>query len=87
MGNNRIVATSRPEEKRSVGRPRHKWTDNVSSDVLGLGVATDSLRWNSLFVAMSISSWEDVISPWFAIALQNSYLKTIITSKFKNPHK
>lgn len=54
-----IGATSKPGEKRSVGRPQRRWRYNVSSDVHGLGVAdewvevvADRLRWRGRLTAV-----------------------------------
>jgi hypothetical protein len=63
MGEKRNVyrlLVGKPERKRLLGRPRHRWTDNVKMDLLeiGLGVvdwiglAEDRYRWRALVNAV-----------------------------------
>ena len=50
------VLVGRPEGKRPLGRPRHRWEDNIKMDLqeVGLGVmdwielAQDRVRWRAL---------------------------------------
>jgi len=37
------VLVGRPEGKRSLGRPRHRWEDNVNIDVRDIGI--DGTNW------------------------------------------
>jgi hypothetical protein len=32
------VSVGRPEGKRPLGRPRHRWEDNIKMDVRGIGI-------------------------------------------------
>jgi hypothetical protein len=59
MGENRNVyrlLVGTPEGKRSVGRPRRRWIDNIKMDLLEIGVnvvdwiglAQDRYRWRAL---------------------------------------
>jgi hypothetical protein len=46
----------KPEGKRPLGRPRHRWIDNIKMDLLGIGLnvvdwiglAQDRYRWRAL---------------------------------------
>jgi hypothetical protein len=59
MGEKRNVyrlLVRKPEGKRPLGRPRHKWIDNIKMDVLEIvlsvvdwiGLAQDRYRWRAL---------------------------------------
>ena len=63
MGEERVVyrvLVGKPEEKRSLGRPRRRWVDNVRMDlqVVGcrymvwIGLAQDRDRWRTLVSAV-----------------------------------
>jgi hypothetical protein len=56
MGKKRNVyrlLVGKPERKRPLGRPRHRWIDNIKMDLLeiglnvvdGIGLAQDRYRW------------------------------------------
>jgi hypothetical protein len=50
------LLVGKPEGKRPLGRPRHRWIDNFKMDLLGIGLsivhwiglAQDSYRWRTL---------------------------------------
>jgi len=54
------MLVGRPEEKRPLGRPRHRWEDNIKMDLQEVGwggmgwiaVAQDSDRWCTLVNAV-----------------------------------
>ena len=54
------VLVGKPEGKRSLGRPRHRWMDNIRMDLQGvgcryvdwIGVAQDRDRWRTLLSAV-----------------------------------
>jgi hypothetical protein len=59
MGEKRNVyrlLVGKPEGKRQLGRPRHKWIDNIKMDLLEIGrsvvdwigLAQDRYRWRAL---------------------------------------
>jgi hypothetical protein len=59
MGEKRNVyrlLVEKPEGKRCIGRPRHRWTDNIKRDLLEIGfggvdwigLAQDRYRWRAL---------------------------------------
>jgi hypothetical protein len=59
MGEKRSVyrlLVGEPEGKRPLGRPRHRWTDNIKMDLLEIGLsvldwiglARDRYRWRAL---------------------------------------
>jgi hypothetical protein len=59
MGGKRNVyrlLVGKPEGKRPLGRPRHRWIDNINMDLLGIGLsvvdwigmAQDRYRWRAL---------------------------------------
>jgi hypothetical protein len=63
MGEKRNVhrlLVGKPEGKRSLGRPRHRWIDNIKMDLLEIGlgvvdwigVAQDRCRWRALVNAV-----------------------------------
>jgi hypothetical protein len=63
MGEKRNVyrlLVGKPEGKRPVGRPRHRWIDNIKMDLLEIGLggvdwiglAQDSHRWRALVNAV-----------------------------------
>jgi hypothetical protein len=68
MGGKRNVYRSlvgKPEGKRPLGRPRHRWIDNINIDLLQIGLsvedwtclAQDRYRWRALVNAvMNIQS-------------------------------
>ena len=40
------VLVEKPKEKRQLGRPRHRWEDNIKMDIQGVrGVAWTRLIW------------------------------------------
>jgi hypothetical protein len=61
----------KPEVKRSLGRPRHRWEDNIKTDLTEIGfegvnwihLAQDRYQWQAL-VSM-------VVNLWFPINLGN----------------
>jgi hypothetical protein len=50
------LLVGKPEGKRSLGRPRHRWIDNIKMDLLEIGLrvvdwiglAQDRYRWRAL---------------------------------------
>jgi len=63
MGDRRVifrVLVGKPEGKRSLGRPRHRWEDNIKMDLQELGcggmdwieLAQDRDRWRALVNAV-----------------------------------
>jgi hypothetical protein len=50
------ILVGKPEGKRPLGRPRHRWMDNIKMDVLEIGLnvmdwiglAQDRYRWRAL---------------------------------------
>ena len=54
------ILVGKPEEKRPLGRPRHKWEDNIKMDLQKLGcrgmdwieLASDIDRWRTLVTAV-----------------------------------
>jgi hypothetical protein len=50
------LLVGKPEGKRPLGRPRHRWIDNIKTDILDIGVsvvdwiglAKDRYRWRAL---------------------------------------
>jgi len=54
------VLVGKPEEKRSLGRPRHRWDDNIKMDLQEVGcagvdwieLAQDRDRWPALVTAV-----------------------------------
>jgi hypothetical protein len=50
------LLVGKPEGKRPLGRPRHRWTDNIKMDLLEIGLsvvdwidlAQDTYRWRAL---------------------------------------
>jgi hypothetical protein len=74
MGEKRNVyrlLVGKPEGKRPLGRPRHRWIDNIKMDLLEIGVsvvdwiglAQDRYRWRALLKKSnepsgSIKCWE-----------------------------
>ena len=56
MGEDRGVQRGKPEEKRPLGRPRHRWEDNIKMDLQEVGggrgdrmeLAQDRDRWRAL---------------------------------------
>jgi hypothetical protein len=50
----------KPEGKRPLGRPRHRWVDNINMDLLGIGwggvdwigLAQDRNKWRALVNAV-----------------------------------
>jgi hypothetical protein len=65
------LLVGKPEGKRPLGRPRHRWIDNIKMDLLELGVsvvdwiglAQDRYRWRALCElgnepSGSIKCWE-----------------------------
>jgi hypothetical protein len=63
MGEKRNVyrlLVRKPEGKRSLGKPRHRWTDNIKMDLLEIGLsvvnwiglAQDRYRWRALVNAV-----------------------------------
>jgi hypothetical protein len=70
MGEKRNVyrlLVGKPEGKRSLGRPRRTWMDNIKMDLLEMGLsvvdwiglAQDRYRWRALVNSvMSIKCWE-----------------------------
>ena len=52
------VLVGKPEGKRSLGRPRHRWEDNIKKDLQEVGggcgdwmeLALDRDRWRALWV-------------------------------------
>jgi hypothetical protein len=38
MGGVHRVLVRRPKGKRSVGRPRHRWEDNIKMDLMEMGI-------------------------------------------------
>jgi len=59
-GNVYRVLVGKPEGKRSLGRPRHRWEDNIKMDLQEMGcegmdwmdVAQDRDRWRALVNAV-----------------------------------
>jgi hypothetical protein len=58
------VLVGRPEEKRPLGRPRHRWKDNIKMDLREIGI--DGANWIQLaqyrvwwqaFVNMVMKLW------------------------------
>jgi hypothetical protein len=57
MGEKRLLV-GKPEGRRPLGRPRHRWMDNIKVDLLEIGVsvvdwiglAQDRYRWRALVV-------------------------------------
>jgi hypothetical protein len=50
MGEGRGVSSvlvGRPESKRPLGRPRHRWEDNIKMDLREIGI--DGMNWIWLF--------------------------------------
>jgi hypothetical protein len=55
------VLVGKPEEKRPLGRPRHRWEDNIKTDIqyVGMGrgdwiqLAEDRDRWRALVSTVS----------------------------------
>jgi hypothetical protein len=51
-----ILLVEKPEEKRPLGRPKHRWVDNITMDLEEVGwgdvdwidLAQDSNRWRAL---------------------------------------
>jgi hypothetical protein len=71
----------KPEGMRPLGRPRHKWIDNIKMDLLEIGLnvvdwiglAQDRYRWSDLVIAVmnlkgSIKCWETTewLHSWWA---------------------
>ena len=63
MGEERVayrVLVGKPERKRSLGKPRHRWVDNIRTDLQGvgcghmnwIGLAQDRDRWRTLVSAV-----------------------------------
>jgi hypothetical protein len=63
MGEKRNVYRSlvrKPEGKRPLGRPRHRWIDNIKMDLLEIGLSgvdwiglpQDRYRWRALVIAV-----------------------------------
>jgi hypothetical protein len=58
------VLVGRPEGKRPVGRPRHRWEDNIKLDLRETGInvinwiwlAQDRVQWQA-FVNMVMNLW------------------------------
>jgi hypothetical protein len=58
----------KPEGKRPLGRPRHRWVDNIMidlgeagwGDVDWVGLAQDRNRWRALVNSGSIKCWETI---------------------------
>jgi hypothetical protein len=54
------VLVGKPEEKRPLGRPRHRWMDNIRTDlqevgceyVDWIGLAQDRYKWRTLVSAV-----------------------------------
>jgi hypothetical protein len=54
------ILVGKPEEKRPLGRPRHKWEDNIRMDLRGIGwsamdwidLAQDRDQWRALVNAV-----------------------------------
>ena len=44
------ILLGKPEGKRPLGRPRHRWVDNINIDFqdLAVGLAQDRDRWRAL---------------------------------------
>jgi hypothetical protein len=50
------ISVGKPDEKRPVGKPRHRWVDNIKLDLKGIGwggvdwieLAQDRDRWRAL---------------------------------------
>jgi len=55
-----MVLVGKPEGKRPLGRPRRRWVDNISTDLLEvgcgymswIGLAQDRERWRTLVSAV-----------------------------------
>ena len=67
MGEERVayrVLVGKPERKRSLGKPRHRWVDNIRTDLQGvgcghmdwIGLAQDRDRWRT-FVSAVMNLW------------------------------
>jgi hypothetical protein len=65
------ILVGKPEGRRPLGRPRHRWEDNIRMDIRGIGcndvnwidVAQDRDQWRSLVktvmnLRVSIKCWE-----------------------------
>jgi hypothetical protein len=58
------ILVGRPEGKRPLGRPRHRWEDNIKMDLRGIGIdetswiglAQDRVQWRA-FVNMVMNLW------------------------------
>ena len=56
------VLVGKPEGKRSLGRPRHRWEDNIKMDIQGVGgvcgdwmeLAQDKERWALVSTVMNL---------------------------------
>jgi hypothetical protein len=63
-GNVYRLLVGKPEEKRPLGRPRHRWIDNIKMDILEIGLnvvdrialAQDRYRWRAL-VNLVMNLW------------------------------
>jgi hypothetical protein len=58
------VLVGRPEGKRPLGRPRHRWEDNIKMDLREIGInganwiwlSQDRVQWQA-FVSMVMNLW------------------------------
>jgi len=52
------ILIKKPEEKKSVGRPRHIWKDNIKVDLKG--ISWDSVDW--IHLAQDRDQWQAVMN-------------------------
>jgi hypothetical protein len=65
------LLVGKPERKRPLGRPRHRWVDNISTDlgevgwgdVDWIGLAKDRNRWRALVNSDSMKCLETIEWP------------------------
>jgi len=48
MINSYIILVEKPEGKRPLGRPRHRWDDNIRTDLLKQGAGWKGVKWTNL---------------------------------------
>jgi hypothetical protein len=80
MGEKRTTSrllVRKPEGKRALGRPRHRWVDNIKMDLVELeccgvdwvGLAQDKYRWRANEILGSIKCWETIgwLCKWWSL--------------------